>query len=187
MKKELIKNGIKVSLILLFAIVCTYYIYNKFENNRNIDYSSESLDVIYHEKTGDRIDITKITPVTDSVGLSSNAHNITIKNNLTIGVKYLIKIEDNNDFIKEDECGESAIPKEDIRISIKINKGANKIYNLSDLEDGIILDNDIAALDKAYIIIRTWINKDSKLTTGSNMHYHGLIKVIEQDASKINK
>lgn len=181
MKKELIKNGIKISLILLFAIVATIYIYNKFENNRSVDYSSDSLDVIYHDKSGDKIDITKVTPVTDSVGLSSNDYSLTIKNNLTVGVKYKIKIVDNKEKILEDECGNSSIPKEEIRVSVKTNKKANKIYNLSDLEEGILLDTKIAALDENEVTIRMWINKDSWLPAGSTMHYHGIIQVIEED------
>ena len=181
MKKELIKNGIKITLILLFAIVATIYIYNKFENEGNIDYSSDSLDVVYKEKIGDKIDITKVTPVTDSVGLSSKAHTLTIKNNLTVGVKYKIKIVDNKEKILEDECGNSSMPKEDIRISVKINNKPNKIYNLVELEDGILVDGKIDALKSNNIIIRTWINKDSLLPTGSTMHYHGIIQVIEED------
>lgn len=181
MKKELIKNGIKVALILLFAIAATYYIYNKFKDEGNIDYSSDSLDVVYREKTGDRIDITKVTPVTDSVGLSSNTHSISVKNNLTIGVNYKVKIVDNKDKILEDECGNSSIPKEDIRISVKINNKPNRIYNLVELEDGILVDGKIDALKSNNIIIRTWINKDSLLPTGSTMHYHGIIQVIEED------
>jgi len=179
MKKELIKNGIKVSLILLFAIVCTYYIYNKFENNRSIDYSSTSLDVIYHDTGGDEIDITKVTPVTDSVGLSTNSHSVTIKNNLTVGVNYIVKVVENKDKVLEDECGESTIPTSEIRISIKTKKGPNKIYNLSDLEDGVLLDTKIDALDKNTVTIRAWINKDTTLTPGSNLHYHGVIQILE--------
>lgn len=179
MKKELIKNGIKVSLILLFAIVCTYYIYNKFESNRSIDYSSTSLDVIYHDKGADKIDITKVTPVTDSVGQSTNTRSLTVKNNLTVGVNYIVKIVENKEKVLEDECGNYQIPASEIRISIKTNKGQNKIYNLSDLEDGVLLDTKIDALGKNTITIRAWVNKDTYLTPGSNMHFHGVIQILE--------
>ena len=182
MKKELIKNGIHVGLILLLAIISTYYIYYKFQNDRETDFNSESLDVIYHDQTKDKIDITKVIPVTDSVGLSSNAYSLTIKNNLTIGVNYTIKIVDDKEKIKEDECGESSIPKDNIRISIKVGKGTNNIYTLSELEDGVLSSNVIDALKKENIVIRTWITKDTTLVSGSNMHYHGKIQVIENDS-----
>jgi len=181
MKKELIKNGIHVGLILLLAIISTYYIYYKFQNDRETDFNSESLDVIYHDSTKDRIEITKVTPVTDSVGLSSNAYSLTVKNNLTIGVNYTIKIVDDTETIKEDECGESTISKENIRISIKAGKEKNNIYTLSELEDGVLYSNKIDALKKENIVIRAWIDKDTTLVSGSNMHYHGKIQVIENN------
>lgn len=182
MKKELIKNGIHVGLILLLAVISTYYIYNKFTNDRETDFNSESLDVIYHDATKDSIEITKVTPVTDSVGLSSNAYSLTIKNNLTVGVGYTIKIVDDLDKIKEDECGESLIPKDNIRISIKVGKEKNSIYTLDELEDGVLLSNNVIdALKKENIVIRTWIDKDTTLVSGSNMHYHGKIQVIENN------
>ena len=181
MKKELLKQGIYVGIILLIAIISTYNIYYKFQNDRDTDFNSESLDVVYHDATKDKIEITKVTPVTDSVGLSSNSYNLSIKNNLTIGVNYAIKIQEDKDKILEDECGASQISPEDIRVSIKIGKGANKIFNLSDLEDGILYSNTIEALKEEDIVIRLWINKDSSLVSGSNLHYHGKIQVIEND------
>ena len=182
MKKELIKNGIHVGLILLLAIISTYYIYNKFQNDRETDFNSESLDVIYHDQTKDLIDITKVIPVTDSVGLSSNAYSLTIKNNLTIGVNYTVKIVDNLDKIKEDECGESSIPKDNIRISVKAGKDKTMIYTLSELEDGVLCSHVIGALGKENVVIRTWIDKDTTLVSGSNMHYHGKIQIIENNS-----
>ena len=181
MKKEIIKNVIYVTIILMIAVVSTYIIYDKFQNDRNTDFNSKSLDVVYHDATKDKIEITKVTPVTDSVGLSSNSYNISIKNNLTVGVNYTIKIVEDKEKILEDECGESSIPEENIRISVKMGKGSNKIYNLSDLEDGVLYTNTMKALEEDDIVIRLWINKDSSLVSGSNLHYHGKIQVIEND------
>ncbi|MBQ3307287.1 MAG: hypothetical protein IJG68_03730 [Bacilli bacterium] len=181
MKKELIKNVIYTSIILLIAIISTYIIYDKFKNDRETDFNSKSLEVVYHNSTKDKIEITKVTPVTDSVGLSSNAYRLSIKNNLTVGVDYTIKIKDDLEKILEDECGASQISKNDIRISIKAGKGTNKIYDLIDLEDDILFENTLKALEKEEIVIRVWINKDSAFG-GSNLHYHGLIQVLENDS-----
>ena len=82
-RKEIVKNTVYIFFILLLAVVSTYYIYQKFQGNHDIDFSSESLDVTYHENSGDKISLTKVIPVTDSVGLSSTAYLISIKNNLT--------------------------------------------------------------------------------------------------------
>ncbi len=182
LKRELIKNGIKITLILLIAIFFTYKIYYHFQNNRNVDFNSESLNVVFHEKDGDKIKLTKITPVTDSVGLSSTNYNLTVKNNLTVGVPYEIKIVPDTKTTKEDECGEYQIPEEDIRISVKVGRTDNEIYTLSELEDGILLNTTVDALKEDQISIRLWINKDSTLPAGAKMHYHGIIQVIENES-----
>lgn len=182
-KKEMIKNIAYITIILLLAIVSTYHIYHKFQIDRNIDFNSESLDVTYHEITGDKLTLTKITPVTDSVGLSSMSYNITIKNNLTEKVDFKIKVVDDLEKIVEDECEEQLINKEDIRISIKNGDKDNKIYTLSELENGILLDEKMKALENRNFAIRIWISQNSTLPLGSNMHYHGIVQVIEDDKS----
>lgn len=172
--KEVIKNVIYIGLILLFASVCTYFIYNKFQNTRDVDFSSKSLDVVYHD-SGDKISINKVIPMTDSVGLSSNAYALSIKNNLTVGVKYVVKIVDDNLNVPS----ENVIPLEDIRISIKNGKANNEIYNLNELENGVLLEDEVGPLEKKDLSIRLWVNKDSGLSNTSDMKYYGTIKILE--------
>jgi len=131
-RKEIIKNAIYITLILLLAIISTHYIYNEFQDTRSVDFNSESLDVTYHEATGDKLSITKITPVTDSVGLSSKSYNLTIKNNLTEKVGFKLKVTEDLEKITEDDCLEKSISKGNIRISIKNGNKENKIYMLLD-------------------------------------------------------
>ncbi len=180
-RREIIKNTIYIFFILLLAVVSTYYIYNKFQGARNIDFNSESLDVTYHEKTGDKLTLNKVIPVTDSVGLSSKAYLISIKNNLTEKVNYKLKIVDDLEQIKEDQCEGNLITKDNIRISIKENRKNNKIYTLSELEDGLLLDDEIGALEKKNLAIRIWINQDSALPMNAKMHYHGIMQIVEDD------
>lgn len=181
MKKFLVKSILQISFVLLVAIVSTYYIYNKYTESREIDFSSDSLDISYHEKDGDKISITKATPVTDSVGLSSNSYVFTIKNNLTENVNYKVKIIDDIEKILEDKCDENQIPKEDIKISIKEGNKANEIHYLSELEDQVLLDTNIEALDEVTITIRVWVNIDSVVP--NDAHYHSIIQIVEDDNS----
>lgn len=182
-KKELIKSAIIIAIILLIAVVSTYYIYYKFKEERNVDYNSKSLDIVFHEISGEKITITKVTPLTDSVGLSSKAYTLSIKNNLTESVKYEIKLVDDLDQIIQDECTSYLISKDSIRVSIKKNNEDNKIYTLSELEDNSLLEESIKALAEEKITIRVWVGKDSSIPNGSNLHYHGKIQVIENDES----
>ena len=179
LKKEIIKNVFKVFIILLVAVISTYFIYHKFQNNRDVDFKSDSLDIVFHDTRGDRISITKATPVTDSVGLSSNSYSLSIQNNLTIGVPYQIRIVRDDDKILEDDCLEKLISEEDIRVSIKVGKENNIIYSLNELENGILLEKEIDALMEDDISIRMWVSIDSGVPSGSSMHYHGIIQVIE--------
>lgn len=182
-KKELIKSAIIIAIILLIAVVSTYYIYHKFKDQRNVDYNSKSLDIVFHETSGEKVTITKVTPLTDSVGLSSKAYTLSIKNNLTEPVKYEIKLVDDLEQINQEGCASYLIPKESIRVSIKKNNKDNKIYTLSELEDNSLLEEKIKALDEENITIRVWISKDSSIPNGSTSHYHGKIQVIENDES----
>ena len=68
-KNELIKNVVTMTFILAIAIVSTYIIYKKFDHSEIVDYSSESLDITFKEELGEEINITHVSPVTDSVGL----------------------------------------------------------------------------------------------------------------------
>lgn len=181
LKKELMKSGFIIAGILLLAIVSTYHIYYKFQNERNVDFNSESLTVVFHDQEGDKIKLTKVTPVTDSVGLSSTNYSFDVRNNLTVGVPYQVKIIPDVSKILDDECEKILIPDEDLRISIKVGKGDNKIYHLDELEDGILLDDTVDALGVDSISIRVWVSKDSSLPAGSKMHYHGLIQIVENE------
>lgn len=180
-KKEIIKNITIMGLILFIAVFSIYNIYYKFSNNENIDYSSTSLDVTFHEENGEQLDITKVTPLTDSVGLTSQTHTLTITNNLTEPVKYKIKIVDNEEKMKNQNCVGITIPREDIRISIKETGKSTQIYKLSDLEENTILSTTTEALESTKYTIKVWVNNDSNLTIGSEHHYHGLIQVLEND------
>lgn len=178
-RRETIKNVVYISLILLVAIVSTYLIYDKFVDERKIDSSSEMLEVTYRDNSGNKIAITKVTPLTDSVGLSTTNYGLTLSNNLTEEVNYKIIVKDDIETILEDHCEEYQISKEDIRISVKVGKNENKIYTLSELVDGVLLEDKIKALDKEEISIRVWVSQNSTLPLGSNIHYHGIVDVID--------
>lgn len=187
-RREIVKNVVYITAIFILVVVSTYCIYNKFQTSRNIDFNSESLDVTYHEATGDKITLNRITPVTDSVGLSSKAYNITLKNNLTEKVDFKIKIVDDLEFIMSDGCSDNLISLENIRISIKDGNKENKIYNLNELKENILLESKLDALEVRELAVRVWIGQDSILPLGSSMHYHGIMQVMEEDNSiAINK
>ena len=182
-KKEIIKNTLIIGLILFIAVFSTYTIYHSFKDEENIDYSSKSLDITFHENMGEELDITKVIPLADSVGLTTKGHTITISNNLTESVKYSIKIVDNIKKMEEQNCLGITIPKEEIRISIKESGGKTEIYKLSELENDTLLSTTIKPLAENKYTIKLWVNNDSSLSSGSSNHYHGLIQIFENDTT----
>lgn len=179
-KKELIKSGLIIGFILLIAVVSTHYIYYKYENESDVVTKSDTLDIVYHEKTANMITINKVTPVADSVGLSSKAYTFTVANNTDKDIAYKINIIDDLDAVIEDGCEENLIDKKYLRISIKENGAENKIYTLDQLTNQELLETTINSGDSNKYSIRIWADKDLTIPTGSNLHYHGLIKIDEE-------
>lgn len=180
-KKYILKNVIIITFILLVAIIATHAIYDKFTKERETDYSSESLDIVFHDVAGANIDITKPTLVNDAIGLSSKAYTLTIKNNLTEPVKYQLKLVDNAEKIILDDCAELQIPKELIRVSVKEDSSKNNIYTLSELIDNNLDLGEIDALAEKNYSIRIWVTNTSEVNISKNLHYHGIIQVIEKE------
>lgn len=176
-KKQRIKNCIGIIFILAVALFATHYIYYKFQNERDVDYSSASLDIVFHEKTGEKIELKKVTPVTDAVGLSSKSYTFTIKNNLTIGTKYKIKLVDDIETLTKDNCLNNQIPREIIKVSIKEEGKDNIIYLLNQLPENILLDEDIKPLEEKEYSVRVWTTSDAK--QDNELHYHGKIQIVE--------
>lgn len=180
-KKYILKNVIIITFILLVAIIATHAIYDKFTKERETDYSSESLDIVFHDVAGANVDITKPTLVKDAIGLSSKAYTLTIKNNLTEPVKYQLKLVDNTERIILDDCAELQIPKELIRVSVKEDSSKNNIYTLSELIDNNLDLGEIDALAEKNYSIRIWVTNTSEVNISKNLHYHGIIQVIENE------
>lgn len=170
------KEIVVIAFIFIFALVATYKIYYKFESSRSVKYNTKTIDTTFHEKTGSEVNLTKLTPVTDAVGLTSHAYTFTIKNNTTTNLKYSITIEDNEEKILEDECLEYQIPHNLIKFSIHKKGEKNNIYTLSNLVNGEVLTRIIKAGQEEEYTMRFWISGES-LQTGAKLHYHGNIKV----------
>ena len=179
-RKERLKSALIICFILAIAIFATHHIYYKFQNERNTDYSSESLDITFHEETGDKVALTRVTPVTDAVGLSSQSYTFTIKNNMTIPVDYTIKLVDDLEMVFEDNCGEIEMPKDIIRVAIK-SEEKTEIYTLSELEDGVLETDKKKPLDEEEYTIRVWTTQNTTLQAGSTRHYHGKIQIVEDE------
>ena len=136
----------------------------------------------YSDKDNEFLKAQELAEQEEASGVSSDelgGHKGVKIVNLTEEVNYKIIVKDDIETILEDHCEEYQISKEDIRISVKVGKNENKIYTLSELVDGVLLEDKIKALDKEEISIRVWVSQNSTLPLGSNIHYHGIVDVID--------
>ena len=178
-RKMIVKTMVFMIIIIGLSIFSSILIYNKFKTVRDKKYNSPSLEVTYHSKNGKAINITKVTPVTDYVGLSSYAYKFTIKNNTNKKVKYKIKLLDNDKKYIKDDCTEKIIPKSIIKIGIHKSGEVSNIINLDDLEDDILTTAVLRPKKEEKYTVRVWISNENDLVLDKNLHYHGMLKVEE--------
>ena len=98
-RRHMIKSTIIIIFLFAFAIVSTYLIYNNFSSERERDIDTGEMEVVFHSKEGNKINLTKFTPVSDAVGLSSTEYSFTVKNNTSNSVSYKIVLEPNTNRI----------------------------------------------------------------------------------------
>lgn len=178
-RKYLIKSAIIITFLLLFAILSTYFIYNKFSKLRETDIDTGELEVVFHDKNGNFVNITRFNPVSDAVGLSSMAYNFTVKNGTDKDVSYKIILEDNLEQILMDSCQETQIPKELLKISLRKDHEAPNAYILSELEDNVIFEDTLESDSEEEYSIRVW-SINTNFLVDKNSHFHAIIKVVEE-------
>lgn len=179
-RKELRKNIIFTIFILLFATLSTYYIYNKFVDERDEILQSASLEVIFHEKDGSHFFLNRSSLVSDNVGLSSKPYRFTIKNNSKKLVKYKIMLDKDLARTNSSTYNEE-IPKSIIKVAIHEKNKANSIYNLDDLENNNLVVTELDAGKEIEYTLRFWTSIDNTWHFNDDVTYayYGLIKVVE--------
>ena len=101
-RRHMIKSTIIIIFLFAFAIVSTYLIYNNFSSKRERDIDTGEMEVVFHSKEGNKINLTKFNPVTDAVGLSSTEYDFTVKNSTANSVSYKIVLEPNTNRINNE-------------------------------------------------------------------------------------
>ena len=178
--KQMLKSIVIIIFLLGISIISTYIIYNNFSNQRNHDIDTGKMEVVFHSKDGNKINLTKFTPVTDAVGLSSTEYSFTVKNSTNNSVKYKIVIETNYDKIKEDNCENTTIPSELLKLSLRVDHQAPEAKILSEYQNNILFEDVLESNSEEDYSIRLWaINNNFVIDKDS--HFHGIIKVIEEE------
>ncbi len=178
-RRHMIKSAIIIIFLFAFAIISTYLIYKSFANERERDIDTGEMEVVFHSKEGNKINMTKFTPVSDAVGLSSTEYSFTVKNSTDGSVSYKIVLEPNNKRISKDNCMNKTIPSELLKLSLRVDHQAPEAKILSEYLDNVLYEDTLEANSEEDYSIRLWaINSDFVIDRDS--HYHGVIKVIEE-------
>ena len=178
-RRHMIKSVIIIIFLFAFAIISTYLIYNSFSNERERDIDTGEMEVVFHGKEGNKINLTKFTPVSDAVGLSSTEYSFTVKNSTANSVSYKIVLEPNTNRINSDECFTKTIPSELLKLSLRVDHQTPVAKILSEYQDNVLYEDTLEADSEEDYSIRLWaINSDFVIDRDS--HYHAIIKVIEE-------
>ncbi len=178
LQQQRIKSAIVIAFLLCFALVATYFIYDTFKDARDAKVNSPNLEVTFHEATKDSITLLKFHPVSDSIGLSSQAYTFTVKNQRNHQVSYKIELVD--DLEEQERCGcqDNLIPKELLKLSVRKDHQVADAVLLSEYQDHILRADSLDANQEENYTIRIWA-VNSNFVVNSSAHYHGRIKVTE--------
>ena len=178
-RKHMIKSAIIIIFLFAFAIISTYLIYNNFSNARQKDVDTGEMEVIFHSQAGNKINLTRFTPVSDAVGLSSTEYDFTVKNETENSVSYKIVLEQNPKRIANDGCEYKTIPKELLKLSLRVDHKTPVAKILSEYENNIIYEDTLEPNSEEDYSIRLWaINNDFVIDRDS--HFHAIINVVEE-------
>ena len=178
-RRHMIKSAIIIIFLFSFAIVSTYLIYNNFSSKREHDVDTGEMEVVFHSKEGNKINLTRFTPVSDAVGLSSTEYSFTVKNSTANSVNYKIVLEPNTNRINSDGCFNNTIPSELLKLSLRVDHQAPVAKILSEYQNNVLYEDTLEADSEEDYSIRLWaINSDFVIDRDS--HYHAVIKVIEE-------
>ena len=178
-RRHMLKSAIIIIFLFAFAIVSTYLIYNNFSSKRERDIDTGEMEVVFHSKEGNKINLTKFNPVTDAVGLSSTEYDFTVKNSTANSVSYKIVLEPNTNRINKDNCSLKTIPSELLKLSLRVDHQAPVAKILSEYQGNVLYEDTLEANSEEDYSIRLWaINSDFVIDRES--HYHAVIKVIEE-------
>lgn len=174
-----LKCAIIIVFLFLFAIVSTYLIYQKFSKLRDQDYDAGQLEVVFHEKNGNQVDLLQFTPVTDAVGLSTTAYNFTVSNTTPNTVSYKITMTPNEEKMLECGCSDRVIPSELLKISFRKDHLAPIAMIYSESQDGVIYEDTLESNESEDYSIRVW-PMTSNFIVDRTSHFHAVIEVVEE-------
>ena len=186
-----LSREIKFTIISIFAVTIVM-ISSAFAVFSSIDKTKDAntltvgtLNVAFSDNEngmGNIINLNGAYPEPDSDGLKEEPYSFKLTNSGNVDVGYKIKILDDKDMIKEDECENNLLDKNNIRVSVD----GKDAFTLSNAEgnDYVVETGYLSAGQNKEYSIRIWLSDES----GNEVlgrHYHGKIVIESQNTSTL--
>ncbi len=168
-----------VSLILLGN---SYALFTSFNTSK--EYNAINIGTLKMEYTdvdvNKSLNLTDSLPMTDADGLKTKGYRFSLTNDGTLATKYAIRLVDDNDLIKIDECADKLLPKNFIKVSID-NSVPVLLSSLKEA-DYTLIEGTLQPGEKIVYSLKAWLDIESDNTI-FNKHYHGklLIEGLRDD------
>lgn len=167
-----------VVILVLFMILSNtfgFYEYLKIGGNRNTIKSSNIVLEI-NDKTSLTISNENSYPVSDEVGRTFVPYEFTV-NNTGGKANYKVRLIHDEKAIENDGCSDNLIPDERIRFQLVKDGSIVKEDLLSNLNDYVMEESDIASSTSIDYELRVWIDKEAGIEV-MNKHFHGKIEIV---------
>jgi len=173
-------------ILILVVIVSTtsfgFFEYLKKSNTTN-KVSTANLIVQVDDTDSVSISNTNALPIYDEMGRKGKPYTFDLNNIGSVGVNYEVRLIDDKDAIKADDCGNIQMPKTSLKYQL--------IKNGIVINEKILSEGDFNVIDSGYIDAKTlyeyelriWIHQDAGLEI-MGKHFHGKIEVIVSDSTK---
>lgn len=166
-----------VSCFLIFSLIIIFFGCMSLKSYLSLnDYTSGDLIVSYSntkEGVSDIITLTDADVLEDSKVKDESNYNFIVNNQGKKDLKYQIRIREDKDFIKLDECFNKLFDSNDIKYNI--NRGSIFYLGTKEIDGNYILLEDIIKKNTSKVYsMNIWVDKSVKL---NDRHFHGIIEV----------
>lgn len=181
--KELELTIIWVIIILVFMSISLYITFSSVQKIKKYNtLQSGTLVTDYSELEtgmGDVVTITSTKTYSDKEGLKVEPYEFKITNKSNRAVSFQVLLEDDNEMVEIDECGDSLLDKN--KINFSLNNGKIKSLDTIYKDNKYILaSGKIEAKSTKKYKLNIWATKEN--SSDKVGHYHG--KIVVQNIKK---
>ena len=175
-QKQVLRGIAIVIFIFALAAILIHGIFQKFNNQETDHIETDAIEVSFYNKDSREINISRMTPMTDAVGLSTNPYTFIVKNKTQQPLQYKIVLLSNEE--KKESCGceSSSISLSDIKVNIQKGNQNLGSFTLDTVNQMELWNSTLDPEQSEKYNLRFWVQKNAKI---ENKHFHAILKIIK--------